>query len=75
MTWIPLTNETEPMWHKEEPPKQGWYDCMLNGEEMRLQWWICQMNPKKRHWKDGTGAYRDFEGQVYWIGEPSVSMW
>lgn len=56
-------------WNRGEPPRQGWYDCMLNGEEMPLQWWICQINPRKRHWKDRTGAYRDFDGEVLWTGE------
>lgn len=60
-------------WHKGEPPRQGWYDCLLDGEDIRLRWWICQMNPKKRHWIDEQGAYRELDGQVEWTGEPSAS--
>lgn len=67
--------DDEIIWNKGEPPTQGWYDCLLNGEEMRLQWWICVMNPRKRHWKDETGAYRDFDGEVMWTGKASASMW
>ncbi len=55
-------------WHTKEPPAEGWYDCLLNGEELPLRWWVCKMNPRKRHWVDSAGAYREFDGAVQWTG-------
>lgn len=61
------------LWQTGEPPKQGWYDCEVDGEEMTLQWWICKMNPRKRYWKTKDG--RSVTGTVKWFGEPSASVW
>lgn len=56
-----------------QPPKPGWYDCLIDGEEEdRLQWWICVMNPKKRHWKNAKGEYMDAH-DVKWFGNPSAN--
>ena len=62
-------------WNTGEPPREGWYDCILNGVEMPLQWWVCKINAKKRHWKDEHGAYREVEGEVRWTGEARATMW
>lgn len=62
-------------WNDGEPPEQGWYDCLQNGEEKRLQWWICKTNPRKRHWKNTLGHYVEFDGPVCWTGKASASMW
>ena len=52
------------------PSSPGWYDCLIDGEEEdRLQWWICVMNPKKRHWKNTAGEYMDAH-DVKWAGKP-----
>lgn len=64
-----------PDWQKGEPRQAGWYDCRIDGEkEDRLQWWICLMNPKKRHWKDRDGKYMDGH-TIEWIGEPTASIY
>lgn len=62
-------------WNEGEPPAEGWYDCLLNGEELRLCWWICKIDRRKRHWKNELGHYKDSEGKVFWTGSPSASMW
>lgn len=62
-------------WNEGEPPAEGWYDCMQNGEELRLQWWICKTNHRKKHWKNNLGHYVEVDGKVYWTGKPSATMW
>lgn len=64
------------IWNEGEPPSEGWYDCLKDGEELRLQWWICKVNHKKRHWKNEQGGYEDVVGgKIYWTGQPSASIW
>ena len=61
------------IWSSGEPPCVGWYDCLIDGEEEdRLQWWICRMNPRKRHWKDINGNWIDVAHKVQWTGEASA---
>lgn len=60
-------------WQTGEPPKQGWYDCEVDGEEMTLQWFVCKINPRKRYWKTKDG--RSVTGTVKWFGEPSATVW
>lgn len=60
-------------WKEGQPKKQGWYDCKIGEEETRLQWWICQLNPRKRYWKDENG--QPVKDKVLWTGEPSARIW
>lgn len=60
-------------WCTGDPPKVGWYDVLLDGEEDRLQWWVCMMNPRKRHWKNAMGEYMDGH-DIRWTGEAEVRM-
>lgn len=67
-------------WKTGEPPTMGWYDCLLikpdgTEEEMRLRFWICIANNRKRHWIDEHGAYRDLDGEVRYFGTASTSAW
>ena len=60
-------------WKSGEPKQQGWYDCLIDGEEEdRLQWWICQLNPKKRHWKNALGDYVDIGHTIQYTGNASA---
>ena len=52
-------------WHKGLPDKKGWYRCRLDGEEMRLYFFICELNPRKRYWNDETGARID-DDEIEW---------
>lgn len=52
-------------WHTGKPNKKGWYDCRLDGEPMRLYFFICEMNPKKRYWNDETGSRID-DDEIQW---------
>lgn len=74
-----MSNEAQTdceQWKTGEPPAQGWYDCRLkDGTEVRLRWWICVMNPKKRYWKDTQGTTRGFSYDIEWCGDPGVSAW
>jgi len=54
-------------WHHGFPPRKGWYKCRLDGEEMRLYFFICEMNPRKKYWNDETGARIDDE-DIEWFG-------
>lgn len=55
-----------------EPPRPGWYDCLINDEEEdRLQWWVCVMNPRRKRWKDIRGQY--VEGNVKWAGKATAN--
>lgn len=55
------------MWYKGYPNKKGWYKCKIDGIEMRLYFFICELNPKKRYWVDETmGQIPD---EVEWFDE------
>ena len=61
-------------WNDGEPRALGWYDCIdAEGNEMRLQWFQCLMNPRKRYWKNEKG--QKVGGDIRWTGEPSASSW
>lgn len=61
-------------WNSGEPRVCGWYDCIdEDGNELRLQWFQCLMNPRKRYWKDESG--QKVVGKIRWTGEPSASSW
>ena len=72
-TYLRNMEDEKIVWKDGEPKSQGWYDCLIDGEyEDRLQWWICIMNPKKRHWKDRDGHYVDLSHRVQYTGDPSA---
>lgn len=40
-----------------EPPCKGWYHCLIDDElEMKLYFFICELNPRKRYWAMPDGS-------------------
>lgn len=48
-------------WKTGTPDHKGWYDCRIDGEEMRLYFFICELNPHRRYWNDENGNRIDEE--------------
>lgn len=48
-------------WKTGTPDTKGWYDCRIDGEEMKLYFFICELNPKRRYWNDEHGNRIDEE--------------
>lgn len=40
------------IWNTGYPKEKGWYDCRIDGKEIRLYFFICELSPKKRYWTD-----------------------
>lgn len=60
-----MNKSVDTKWHKGRPKHKGWYDCRLDGEEMRLYYFICEMNHNKQYWNDETGARID-DDEIEW---------
>ena len=59
-------------YHTGWPEKQGWYDCIVDGELDRLRHWICGISGR-HEWIDVDGQYIKRENHdIMWTGEPSV---
>jgi hypothetical protein len=59
-------------WHDGYPKKQGWYNCLVDGElEMRLKYYVCQVSMKP-HWLDSNGDYIEAMGKVQWSDSDAV---
>lgn len=57
-------------WQHGFPKKQGYYNCLIDGElEMKLKYYVCQVSMKP-HWIDQNGDYVEAMGVVQWRGEP-----
>ena len=52
--------ETGIIYKTGEPPKQGYYyDCLdKDGNEVRLRWFVCNLNTKKRYYQDAFDLSR-----------------
>lgn len=50
------------------PRIPGWYDCLVDGEEMRLKYYVCQVS-RKPHWLDSEGNYIESMYEVKWRNE------
>lgn len=48
------------------PDRRGWYDCMIDGERVRLLHFICQMS-NRHEWVTASGDYVTGDG-VTWSG-------
>lgn len=60
-------------WHDGWPKKEGWYRCLLDGEEeMNLKFYVCQV-ARKPHWVDQHGDYIESMAKVQY-SEPISSM-
>ena len=62
------TSGTDTEWHTGRPRHKGWYLCRIGDEELRLYYFICEMNNKKQYWNDETGARIDDE-DIEWREE------
>lgn len=60
----------EENWKEGDPKQVGWYDCIIDDrDEDTLYWWVCQMNPRKRYWKNRKGE--PLKGRnIKWTGKP-----
>lgn len=56
-------------WNDGWPKSQGWFDCLVFGEYVRLQHFICQLDGR-HHWKKHGGDYET--NKVLWTGEPEA---
>lgn len=63
----------EIIWHEGWPPQQGWYDCLVDGEEMRMRYWICIMK-RRPEWVYPNGDY-ERNLKVLWTGSASATEW
>lgn len=43
-------------WKEGYPNKEGWYDCLVDGEEVRLRHFVCCMSGR-HEWADERGDY------------------
>ena len=53
-------------WNTGRPPRKGWYQCRIDGIEIKLYCFICELNPRRWYWVDETQAQIDDE--VEWLG-------
>ena len=44
--------EADIKWNSGFPEQKGWYNCRIDGIELRLCLFICEMNRNKRYWVD-----------------------
>ena len=47
------------------PRIPGFYDCLVDGEEIKLKFYVCQVACKP-HWIDGQGNYYETMYKVKW---------
>ena len=47
------------------PKIPGFYDCLVEGEEIKLKFYVCQVACKP-HWIDGQGNYYETMYHVKW---------
>lgn len=64
----------ETVWHDGWPRKEGWYRCLLDGEEeMNLKYYMCTVSMKK-HWVDSHGDYIETMAHVQWSDEKPTGV-
>ena len=37
-------------YHTGMPDRKGWYNCLIDGEPIKLYCFICEMDRRKRYW-------------------------
>lgn len=50
------------------PKLPGWYDCDVEGVQMRLKFYVCTVS-RKPHWLDNDGNYIETMYHVRWRPE------
>ena len=61
-------DESAGAWRDGFPAARGWYDCMVEGQRVRLLLFVCEMSGR-REWVTSSGEYVTDCG-VMWRGEP-----
>lgn len=57
------TDTAENGYHRGYPLTKGYYDCLVEGEEMRLYHFICAVNGKHKWY---ISSHEDYRGEVLW---------
>lgn len=56
----------EKIWNEGWPKKEGYYNCLVDGEvEMPLKFYVCQV-ARKPHWVDDHGEYFETQYKIKW---------
>lgn len=56
------------MWNEGYPKDTGWYDCLVDGEEVKLYHFICIMSGR-HEWSDQENNY--VYADVKWKNPPT----
>ena len=59
-----MTDTAEKKYHSGYPLTEGYYDCLVEGEEIRLYHFICKINGKHKWYLSRREEYR---GEVLWM--------
>ena len=57
------TDTAENGYHRGYPLTKGYYDCLVEGEEMRLYHFICAINGKHKWY---ISSHEEYRGEVLW---------
>lgn len=57
------TDTAENGYHRRYPLTKGYYDCLVEGEEMRLYHFICAVNGKHKWY---ISSHEEYRGEVLW---------
>lgn len=57
------TDTAENGYHRGYPLTKGYYDCFVEGEEMRLYHFICAVNGKHKWY---ISSHEEYRGEVLW---------
>lgn len=57
------TDTAENGYHRGYPLTKGYYDCLVEGEEMRLYHFICAVNGKHKWY---ISSHEEYRGEVLW---------
>lgn len=67
-----LENGMDCEWCSGYPRKPGWYDCLVDGREVRLRFRFC-MTRGRNEWLDISGNRVSDDSQVMWTGVGDVN--
>lgn len=59
-----MTDTAAKRWHKGYPREKGYFDCLVEGEEMRLYHFICAVNGKHKWY---ISSHEEYRGEVLWL--------
>lgn len=58
-----MTGIVEKKWNKGYPKNKGFYDCLVDGEVIRMYHFICVMNGKHKWY---VSRSEEYHGDVLW---------